>query len=202
MGREATCRVDFGKQSCEGKALLETDEIIFRGDFRLKIPHKAITRLDATGGKLKVIYAEGTAVFHLGPAAQKWADKILHPPSRLDKLGVKAGTKVAVVGALDDDFLRELDERGAATIKAGADITFLAANRMSDLERLRRLETPVVWVIYPKGVKSITENQVLSAGRATGLVDVKVVSFSSTHTGLRFARRKATEPRASASGRQ
>ena len=191
MGQEATCRVDFGKQSCEGKALLETNEIIFRGDFRLKIPHKAITRLDASGGKLKVIYTNGTAVFHLGPAAQKWADKILHPPSRLDKLGVKPGMKVAVIGALDDDFFQELDDRGAAIVKTGADITFIAASGMADLGRLGRIGTSVVWVIYPKGVKSITENQVLSAGRAAGLVDVKVVSFSPTHTGLKFAPRKS-----------
>src|SRR5437016_5739207 len=113
MGQEAKCRVDFGKQSGEGKALLETNEIIFRGDFQLKIPHKAITKLDASAGKLKVVYGEGTAVFHLGPAAQKWAGKILHPPSRLDKLGVKAGTKVALIGRLDDHFLQELRDRAA-----------------------------------------------------------------------------------------
>ena len=38
MGREARCEVHYGRQTSEGKALLETSEILFRGDFRLKIP--------------------------------------------------------------------------------------------------------------------------------------------------------------------
>ena len=192
MGQESKCRVDFGKQSSEGRALLETNEIIFRGDFRLKIPHKSITKLDVSGGKLEVVYPDGTAVFHLGPAAPKWADKILHPPGRLDKLGVKTGMKVSIIGTLDDDFLRELKERGALVAKAGSDITFLAAEAAADLGKLARIGAPVVWVIYPKGVKTITENQVLAAGRAAGSVDLKVVSFSRTHTGLKFVKRKTS----------
>ena len=190
MGRETTCRVDFGKQSSAGKALLETNELVFRGDFRLKIPHKSITRLDASRGKLKVVFPEGTAVFHLGPAAPKWADKILHPPSRMDKLGVKAGMKVSITGTFDTDFLLELEDRGASVTKSGGEITFLAAEAASDLGRLGRIGTPVVWAVYPKGVKSINENQVLAAGRAAGWVDVKVASFSPTHTALKFVRRK------------
>ena len=42
MGNEVTCNVQFGKQQSEGKALLETSEILFRGEFRLKIPFSAI----------------------------------------------------------------------------------------------------------------------------------------------------------------
>jgi hypothetical protein len=37
MGSEVKCWVRSGKQESEGKALLETSEIIFRGDFRLKL---------------------------------------------------------------------------------------------------------------------------------------------------------------------
>jgi hypothetical protein len=43
-----------------------------------------------------------------------------------------------------------------------------------------------LWIVYPKGQKSITENDVITAGRKTGLKDVKVVGFSSTHTALKF----------------
>ena len=42
MGNEVTCKIQFGKQQSEGKALLETSEILFRGDFRLKIPFSTI----------------------------------------------------------------------------------------------------------------------------------------------------------------
>jgi len=43
-----------------------------------------------------------------------------------------------------------------------------------------------LWIVYPKGQESITENDVIAAGRKTGLKDVKVVGFSRTHTALKF----------------
>jgi hypothetical protein len=43
-----------------------------------------------------------------------------------------------------------------------------------------------VWLVYPKSLRSITEGDVLAAGRAQGLKDVKVVGFSATHTALKF----------------
>jgi hypothetical protein len=41
-------------------------------------------------------------------------------------------------------------------------------------------------VVYPKGRKDITENDVRQAGLRAGLVDVKVARFSETHTALKF----------------
>jgi len=43
-----------------------------------------------------------------------------------------------------------------------------------------------LWVVAPKGVKEITEADVLAGGRKAGLVDVKVVRFSETHTAHKF----------------
>jgi len=43
-----------------------------------------------------------------------------------------------------------------------------------------------LWVVYPKGRKEVTEDDVLGAGRKAGLKDVKVVGFSATHTALKF----------------
>jgi hypothetical protein len=43
-----------------------------------------------------------------------------------------------------------------------------------------------LWVIYPKGVPQIKEIQVIDAGRAAGMKDVKVARFSATHTALKF----------------
>ena len=79
MGNEAKCLVRFGKQQSEGKALLETSEILFRGDFRLKIPFSSIKSAKAVDGELSVQTPEGRAIFKLGDAAAKWCDKILHP---------------------------------------------------------------------------------------------------------------------------
>lgn len=190
MGQEIMCRVDFGKQRSQGKALLETAEVIFRGDFRLKIPFKSISSLKATASKLTIQWPEGSAVFHLGDAAPKWEKKIRNPPSRLDKLGVKAGTKVRLIGRHDGDFRSELAARGALETRANPDLIFLSVAAKEALAEMELHGGAPMWVIYPKGIKTITENDVISAGRAAGLVDVKVCGFSDTHTALKFTARR------------
>jgi hypothetical protein len=189
MGQEIKCKVDFGKESSHGKALLETSEIIFRGGFRLKIPFPSITSLEAVGGKLKIHFPDGVAIFHLGDKAEKWAERIRNPPSRLDKLGVKPGTKVHLIGKHHADFRRELAERGAVSSKRKPDLVFLSVQAKDELVELAYLTDGPVWVVYPKGVKTITEVEVIAAGRAAGFVDIKVASFSATHTALKFKRR-------------
>lgn len=190
MGLEVRCKVDFQQQSSEGKALLETSEVLFRGDFRLKIPFQSITGLEAAGGKLKIKFPEGSAVFHLGMAAEKWAERIRHPPSRLDKLGVRPGMKVQLIGRHADDFRSEIKERGAIATKSKPDLVFLSVEVKDQLVELAYLTDTPVWVIYPKGVKPITENDVITAGRAAGFADVKVAAFSATHTALKFKPRR------------
>lgn len=195
MGSEASCKARFGKQESEGKALLETSEILFRGEFRLKIPFSAIKSVKAAGGELSVQTAEGLAVFHLGPAAEKWREKILHPKSRIEKLGVKPGVRVSLLGQFDPEFLRELGSltRSVSHSRAASDSEwiFFAADTKVDLARLPKITkfmegAAALWIVYPKGQKQITENDVLAAGRKTGLKDIKVVGFSPTHTALKF----------------
>jgi len=188
MGREKMCRVEFGKQVSEGKALLETDEILFRGDFRLKIPRGEVRKIEALDGQMHVHHGAGIAIFHLGADAEKWAVKFLHPPSRLDKLGVKPGLKVALTGKHEEQFREELAKAGAVIVRSNPDLRFLAAESPQDLGKL----TGPVWVIYPKGVKQITEMDVIRAGRAAGLVDTKIAAFSKTHSALRFNPRKVS----------
>jgi hypothetical protein len=197
MGQEIKCRVEFGKESSSGKALLETSELIFRGDFRLKIPFSSIRKLEVSAGKLAIQFAvdvkagagDGSAVFHLGDAAEKWASKIRNPPSRLDKLGVKPGTKVKLIGRYDADFRPELSRRGAIITRSTPDLVFVAAHTKEELVELAYHTDGGIWIVYPKGIEAVTQNDVISAGRAAGLVDIKVCAFSSTHTALKFTRR-------------
>ena len=195
MGSEVVCRVQFGKQMSEGKALLETSEVLFRGDFRLKIPFATIKSAKAVDGELRLQTADGLAVFHLGPTAEKWCNKILHPKSRIEKLGVKPGARVSLLGEFDSEFLAEV---GALTksvsngkVVADSEWIFFAAESELDLAGLSKLskslkDAAALWIVYPKGQKQITENDVLAAGRKSGLKDVKVVGFSPTHTALKF----------------
>ena len=50
----------------------------------------------------------------------------------------------------------------------------------------RVCERGAMWIVYPKGIRAVTQNDVLAAGRALGLLDVKVISFSAARTALRF----------------
>jgi hypothetical protein len=195
LGAEAKCTLTFGKTKADGKALLETDALIFRGgDVRLSVPYKQISAVDATSGALRITFRDGVAVFAIGDAAAKWAAKILNPPSRLDKLGVKPSHTVLVLGVDDPQFTRELEQRAArvSTRAAGhADRIFYAAESRAALEKLGSLlkhlhRDGAIWVIRPRGVTAITEADVMKAGKAAGLVDVKVARFSDTHTAEKF----------------
>ena len=195
MGNEMSCKVRFGKQESDGKALLETSEILFRGDFRLKIPFSTIKSGKAVDGELRLQTVEGLAVFQLGTAAEKWCEKILHPKSRSEKLGVKPGAKVSLLGGFDAGFLTELGKltKSVSKSKVAADSEwiFFRADSKEDLGALPKISKSMkgaaaLWIVYPKGQKHITENDVLAAGRKTGLKDLKVVGFSPTHTALKF----------------
>jgi hypothetical protein len=195
MGNELQCTVRFGKQVSQGKALLETSELIFRGNFRLKILFSAMKSVDAVDGELRVQAPEGLAVFEIGESAVKWREKILHPKSRIEKLGVKRDARVSVLGDFDDDFIRELagltDNLCTVAIGNDAEHIFFSAPSRKELSTVskhaKKMKGSVaLWVVYPKGQKEITENDVIGAGRKSGLKDVKVVGFSSTHTALKF----------------
>jgi len=43
-----------------------------------------------------------------------------------------------------------------------------------------------IWVIRPRGSDAISEGDVMAAGKAAGLVDIKVARFSDTHSALKF----------------
>ncbi len=195
MGNEATCKVHFDRQRSEGRALLETSEILFRGEFRLKIPFSTIKSAKVVGGELRLQTLDGFAVFHLGAAAEKWRDKILHPKSRSEKLGVKPEARVSLLGEFEPEFLREITRLtkkvSQRKVTGDTECIFFAADSKEDFAALSKIAKAMrgaaaLWIVYPKGQPHITENDVLVAGRKTGLKDVKVVGFSATHTALKF----------------
>ena len=195
MGAEAQCAVTFGRTRADGRALLETDELIFRSDaLRLAISYKTISRVDARDGVLRITWPDGTAAFELGDAAVKWADRIRNPPSRMDKLNIHAGQRVLFVGVRDQTLREEIETCGASVLARGTepvDAIFVAANERQDLERLVTVQKflkrdGAIWVIRPKGSPQISESDVMKAGKAAGLVDVKVARFSETHTAEKF----------------
>ena len=200
MGQEVQCSAQVDGRTVVGKAMLETDELLFRGAERVRIPLADITKATAADGRLVVRHKSGTATFELGPVAARWAERINHPPTLADKLGVKPGHRVTLLGLDDAWFAKTLEERGAdvgrGRLRKGTDVVLLGVHRPRDLDRLERLEASMardgaIWVVYPKGRKDPSEGDVIEAGKAAGFVDVKVARFSDTHTALKFVIPKA-----------
>ncbi len=199
MGSELQCKVRTGGKTLQGKALLETSEIIFRGDSSFKIPFATIQSVNVKGGELRLTWSDSSAVLELGDHAAKWADKILHPKTTTEKLGIKPGMTVSLRAIRDAGFVRDLRAQAKAfsnsRLLKDSDLIFFGAAEAADLgdvaDVVPSLTTAgALWIVYPKGRQEIKETQVLAAGRAAGLVDVKVVKFSETHTALKFVRPK------------
>jgi len=196
MGAEADCTARLNGRTVAGKARLETEALEFRGaDLNLSIPFKSVTKVSVRGDSLNIAHAGGRVTLEIGQSASRWADKILHPPSRAKKLGVKPEWKASALGVDDKEFLKELDQSVAllsiGRVTKDSDAIFLGATREADLKQLEKLKASIkpdgaIWVIRPKGRPEISERTVMAAGKAAGLVDVKVVGFSPTHTAEKF----------------
>ena len=188
MGREARCAVSHHGQEAEAKALLETDELIVRSPFRLSVRRASIRSATAAGDALAVVYDDGTLTLLLGEReAAKWAADIANPKTLADKLGVKAGQRVRLVGAAD----AELVGAGHLIADGEADVVFLAAETPAALEQIVSLRDQIardgaIWVIRPKGRDDLTEGMVIAAGRGAGMHDLKIARISNTHTGMKF----------------
>ena len=195
MGKTTKSRLHFEGHTYDGEAMLETSELIFRGERRLLIPFAQIASATAHEGLLDVKFAGGVATLELGAQAAQWAEKIRNPTSVIEKIGIKPGHIVSVVHFDDDAFIDDLEKAGAKVSRGRArknsDAIVYGANTRADLDRLAKLKTSLaangaLWIIRPKGVKEITEGMTMAAGKMAGLVDVKVVRFSDTHTAEKF----------------
>jgi hypothetical protein len=125
----------------------------------------------------------------------------------LDKLGVRPGMRVALVGPVDDSSgIRALLAERTADMTDGepladSDLVFFAADEPAELDRLGDLRTRIrpngaIWVVSRKGrAATLRDVDVIEAAKDHGLVDNKVVSFSDTHTSLRLVIPVALRPK-------
>jgi hypothetical protein len=123
----------------------------------------------------------------------------------LDKLGVKPGGRVAVVGIDDPVFMKQLRGRTSDIVvgkpRRVCDMVFLGATNRKDLERIKEAKhwiepNGAVWVVRPKGGRSeLRDTDLIHAGLAAGLVDNKIASFSETHGAMRFVFRLKDRPK-------
>ncbi len=203
MGKDARAEVTWpnGERDA-GRLQLEPPRLTFRGQVRRVWQGSDLAGIRAEGHDL--ILADG-ARLTLSGMAKGWVDEIVTPKGRLDKLGVKAGQRVAILNLPDPKFLAELGARvtpvGAAT---GLDILFYGADSPEELAAIgalvpRLAERGALWVVSLKGrAAKVKDTEVMAAAKAHGLVDNKVCAFSEARTALRFTRRLELRPPRSA----
>lgn len=199
MGREANCICDWGGETARVKALVESPELILRGEIRRRLPFSELRHVRAEGGTLRFKFDGDAVALKLGAAtAEKWAKAILTPPPSLaKKLGITPASAVWVIGTVDDTALENALDDARTAAREGADVIVACVNSAAELARAFKStakETSAgapIWIIYRKGPgHPINEADVRSAGLAAGIVDIKVTSVSPALTGLKFVRRK------------
>ncbi|HEY4307013.1 MAG TPA: hypothetical protein VGM82_21255 [Gemmatimonadaceae bacterium] len=208
MGYETKCkvRVDDGsgtiRQADSATVLLETDDLIVRGDARVKVPRLSITKVGARAGVVTIVSPAATVSLTLGDAAAKWQKKLEEAPKQLiDKLDVKPDAKVWL-WHIDDAMLTE--QVNARTMNASSgrsasscDMVFVQVNSDAELDRIDRAAKAIVvngaiWVVHPKGKTGVRDTAIFARGKALGLTYTKVARVSAT-----LSAEKLVWPRAS-----
>jgi hypothetical protein len=194
MGREATCLCQLGETTGHAKALLESHELILRGEIRRRIPIAQIGNLRIEDDRLAFTHNDCPISLTLGPAlARKWEAVLRKPPTTLAaKLGITPSTRIHVIGQIDDPNLDFAIQTAAGQSSQAVDLILARLDTPEDLlSLLRRLhdKTPL-WVIFPKrSGHPLAEALIRSTLRDRGLIDVKVASVSPRLTALRFHHR-------------
>src|SRR5689334_9986192 len=104
MGREARCHCRWDGEAAEVKALLETAELILRGDLRRRVPLADIREVAVRADELQFRVGPSRVALTLGAkAAASWAKKLTTPaPSLRERLGLGATEKALVIGQVAD----------------------------------------------------------------------------------------------------
>lgn len=204
MGYETKCKARVTDASgtvreADCTALIETDELIIRGEARVRVARTAIQRVAVRAGVLTITAPTATIALSLGSdAAARWKKKIEEPPKRLiDKLDVKADAKVWLFDVDDDTLIGELSERTSAITRGRAasncDVVFVDVDSERELTRIERArdattESGAVWVIHRKGPAGVKDTTIFGAAKSLGLVATKVARISDRDTAEKLVR--------------
>jgi hypothetical protein len=194
MGREATCRCDWGGTVAEVKALLESGELILRGGLRKRLPFDELKKMKVETDRLCFTVSGEEVQLLLGAAAEKWALAIeTPPPSLARKLGITNKTVVQTIGNMDDLGLKSALAEAARISARESDLIVANVDTPEAVEAaLREVKTQLakgvpIWMVYAKGPgHALNEAAIRTTLRSNGMMDTKVASVSAKLTALRF----------------
>lgn len=205
MGYEARCRVRVDDRSgtireADGVVLLETDELIVRGDARVRVPRSSIAHVTSRAGVVTVTSPTAVVSLTLGmEAAVKWRKKLEEAPKRLiDKLDVKPDAKVWLSNIHDESLIAQIEERTTRINRgtrpqSGCDVIFVGVESNDQIDRIERAldalaDRGAIWVVHPKGTGGVADTAIFAKAKALGLTYTKVARVSNTHTAEKLVR--------------
>jgi len=184
----------------EVRALLETSEMILRGDIRKRVPFSEIKEVKVQSDCLRFKVGGERVELSLGSSVSaKWAAAITSPPPSLSrKLGITNKTVVRTIGNTQDKGLKSALAEAARISDKDADLIVACVDTPESLKatlkqaRKQLLDSVPIWMVYAKGPGHLlNESAIRSLLRDNGLMDTKVASVSSELTALRFSLRKS-----------
>ena len=199
MGREAICECDWAGTTAKVKVLLESTELIVRGDIRKRVPFNKLRNVEVQSGWLRFNDGRDEVQILLGiPAAEKWAAAIKAPPAPLArKLGITPQSVVRTIGDVSDDALKEALAEATQISAKNPDLIVARVDTPGSLAAALRAAKPQllksipIWLVYPKGPgHPLNESTIRNLLRSAGMMDTKVASVSARLTALRFNLRK------------
>jgi hypothetical protein len=205
MGYETKChvRVDDGtgqiRTADAATVLLETDDLVVRGDARIRIPRTSIEGVATRNGVVTITSAAGVVALTLGAdAAAKWRAKLEEPPKALiDKLDVKPDAKVWLLGITDPDLAAQIKSR-TSNVSNGrsasqCDLVFVQIETDTQLDRIDKAAAAMtdggaIWAVHPKGKSGVADTTIFGRATKLGLTYTKVARVSETLTAEKLVK--------------
>jgi hypothetical protein len=204
MGYETKCRVRVDDRAgtireAPATVLLETDELIVRGEARVRIPRSSIERVTARAGVVTITSPAAIVSLSLDEkSAATWRKKLEEPPKRLiDKLDVKPDMKVWLFRVGDEVLATQVAERTRNIVRGSSasncDVVFVGVDTSAQLERIERaldaiVDRGAIWVVRPKGADGVADTAIFAKAKSLGLTYIKVARVSDTLTAEKLVR--------------
>ncbi|MEM6469066.1 MAG: hypothetical protein AAF802_05810 [Planctomycetota bacterium] len=197
MGLEhKDCLAVIKNEEHRGSLHVDSQKLEFRSSgIRWEVPVGKGTRARHESGFLIVTRGSKKAQFETGDQSEKWVEKTLNPPSRLTKLGTKTG-QTFWLSDEETDLEEELVAAKLSRVKQvpRCNLAFVFVDSESQLGVFERTYRRVkqgthLWVVWPKGINSIRQADVIGAARVLGMGPGKVMAFDDYRTAMRFTKK-------------
>lgn len=193
MGREASAQCSWQGQSGQAKVVLESREIILRGEVKARIARGAVRGFAVEGDALVIDTAQGALTAELGAKeAGKWLAALSKPqPTLAGKLGIGHASKALVLGDHDDADLAEALEGHTAGRAEVAAVVVAIIGGTADLDKaIAAAGDKHIWCVYPKGkAVAFGDMAIRTHLRERGFMDNKTCAVSERLTATRYRKR-------------